>query len=65
MEIFNAKCKELLEFQISDKAADLLDHMLTYDAKARYNAEQCLNHPYLEDYKKEQKLNRFAELWRK
>ena len=38
--------------QINEKAADLLDHMLTYDANARYTAEECLNHPYLEEYKK-------------
>ena len=25
--------------------------MLVYDPKARYTAEQCLNHPYLELYR--------------
>jgi hypothetical protein len=30
----------------------MLDHMLTYDSRARYNAEECLNHPYLEEYRR-------------
>lgn len=25
--------------------------MLVYDPKARYTAEECLNHPFLQDYK--------------
>ena len=45
-----------LILKISEKASDLLDHMLTYDANARYSAEECLKHPYLEEYKKAPKI---------
>lgn len=37
--------------QASPKALDLLDHMLVYDPKARFTAEECLNHPFLEAYR--------------
>ena len=38
--------------QASEKALDLLNHMLVFDPKARYTAEECLNHPFLEEFKK-------------
>lgn len=31
---------------------DLLDHMLEYNPKKRYTVEECLNHPYLEKFRK-------------
>lgn len=37
--------------QANPQALDLLDHMLVYDPKARYTAEECLNHPFLSDFK--------------
>ena len=30
--------------------------MLVYDPKTRYTAEQCLNHPYLEENRKKSKI---------
>jgi glycogen synthase kinase 3 beta len=34
-----------------NEVSDLLYHMLCWDYKKRYNAEQCLNHPFLKDVK--------------
>lgn len=39
---------------------DLLSHMLCFDWENRYNASQCLNHPFFSDYSSLIKLTREA-----
>lgn len=50
----NVRCHII---QANPVALDLLDHLLVYDPRVRYTAEECLNHPYFNDFKRQpQKL---------
>ena len=52
--------KSVLRFEdecwagVSDLAKDLLRHMLEIDPKKRYTAQQCLDHPWLQDQLQQQ-----------
>ena len=58
------KCKNIIPYSLNeildphnrynkkdiDEVCDLLYHMLSWDFNKRFNAEQCLKHPFLKDF---------------